>query len=633
MSEAIAGASVTPLRLGLVGSPNSGKTTLFNALTGLRAKVGNYPGVTVERREGDATIGGRALRVIDLPGTYSLDPISPDEAVVRQVLEGQIADVATPDGLIVTVDACTLERSLVLVAQVLALGLPTCLVLTMTDELKARGGEIDHALLRDALGIPVVGVVGHRGLGLAALRALLPDPGAWERPAVPPPVDDADRNGWVVSVLDRVLVKPAARSARTEAIDRIVLHPVLGTLLFTVVMVLFFQLIFAWATPAMDAIDGGMGQLGEFVRLTLPAGFLADFLADGVIAGVGGVIIFLPQILLLFTLLYLLEDVGYMARAAFVVDRVMGRIGLEGRAFVALLSSYACAVPGIMAARTVPSPRHRLVTILVAPLMTCSARLPVYALLIGAFVPATSVMGPIGMQGLVLLGLYLLGALSALAAAAILNRTVLRGESMPFYLELPPYRVPPLRLVASQVWGAASAFLKRAGTIILATSMVLWMLLTFPQVEVPPELPAESAAAYQLERSAAGTLGRALEPFIEPLGFDWKIGVGLVASLAAREVIVSTLAQIYAASEEDEVSLREAIRTDRHTETGELVFTPATVASLLVFFVFALQCMSTLATIRRETNSWGWAAFAFGYLLVLAYGASFVTYRVVDAFA
>jgi len=622
-----------PIRLGLVGSPNSGKTTLFNALTGLRAKVGNYPGVTVERREGEAVVGGRRLRVIDLPGTYSLDPVSPDEAVVRRVLQGDIAGVAPPDGLIVTADACTLERSLVLVAQVLQLGIPTCLVLTMTDELRARGGEIDERLLADALGIPVIGVVGHRGIGIGRLKTLLPEPSAWDRPVLLPPTDEDERNAWLASVLDRVLLHRPGRSTRTEAVDRIVLHPVLGTLLFATVMVFFFQLIFAWATPAMDAISGAVTSLGGVVRSTLPPGLLADFLADGMIAGVGAVVIFLPQILLLFTMLYVLEDIGYMARAAFVVDRVMGRIGLEGRAFVALLSSYACAVPGIMAARTVPSPRQRLVTILVAPLMTCSARLPVYALLIAAFVPATPVLGPIGLQGLTLLGLYLLGAGSALVAAGVLNRTVLRGEAMPFYMELPPYRVPPVRLVVSQVWGAASAFLRRAGTIILTASVVLWTLLTFPQADPPPDTPPEATAAYRLKHSAAGTLGHAIEPLIAPLGFDWKIGVGLIASMAAREVIVSTLAQIYAAEQDDDVSLREAIRTDRRPDTGELVFTPPTVASLLVFFVFALQCMSTLATIRRETNSWRWPAFAFGYLLVLAYTASFVTHRVVDAFA
>jgi ferrous iron transport protein B len=618
------------VRLGLVGSPNSGKTTLFNALTGLRARVGNYPGVTVERREGDARIDGARVRVIDLPGVYSLAPLSPDEAVVARVLGGEIADVPPPDGLVLTVDACTLERSLLLVAEVLRLGVPVCVALTMVDELRARGGRIDLAKLSDALGVPVVGVVGHRGLGLDQLRRLLPHPDRWSRPPLLPPEAPRDRDAWLASVLARVLVVRPGANRATEAIDRVVLHPVAGTLLFAAVMVLFFQLIFAWATPAMDAIDAGVGAAGAALRGVLPPGLATDFLVDGVIAGVGSVIVFLPQILLLFTLLHLLEDLGYMARAAFVVDRLMGRIGLEGRAFVALLSSYACAVPGIMATRTIPSPRQRLVTILVSPLMTCSARLPVYALLIGAFVPATTVAGFLGLQGLVLLGLYVLGASAALAAAAVLSRTVGRGDALPFYLELPPYRMPPLRLLASQVWGAARAFLRRAGTIILAVSIVLWVLLSFPRTPPPPGATPEQAARVALEHSVAGRIGHALEPAIAPLGFDWKIGVGLVASLAAREVIVATLAQIYATSEDEAGSLREAVRADRDA-SGRPVFTPATVAALLVFFVFALQCASTLATMRRETNSWRWPAFAFGYLLALAYAASFVTHRVVGA--
>jgi ferrous iron transport protein B len=617
-----------PLRLGLVGSPNSGKTTLFNALTGLRAKVGNYPGVTVERREGGATFGGRHAVVVDLPGTYSLDPISPDEEVVTRVLDGELD--APPDALVMVADACTLDRSLLVMAQLLRRDLPSCLVVTMIDELQARGGVLDLERLEAALGVPVLGVVGHRGIGMERLRTLLADPERWSRPPIAPPAGAEDRSAWAESVLAAVVHQRPGGNVVTEAIDRIVLHPVAGTLLFALVMVTFFQLIFAWATPAMDAIDAGIGWSAAAVRSALPAGILADFVADGLIAGVGSVVIFLPQIVLLFSLLYLLEDVGYMARAAFLIDRVMGRIGLEGRSFVSLLSSYACAVPGIMATRTIPAPADRLATILVAPLMTCSARLPVYALLIGAFVPATPVWGPLGLQGLVLLGLYLLGAVSALAVAALLKHTLLRGESLPFYMELPSYRWPPLRLVASQVWGSASAFLRRAGTIILAVSVVLWALLSFPRLEPPADLTDAEARRYAIEHSLAGRAGHAIEPLIAPLGFDWKIGVGLLASLAAREVIVATLAQIYAATDE-ESSLRAAVRADVDPRTGEKVFTPATVAALLVFFVFALQCMSTLAVMRRETNSWRWPAFAFGYLLVLAYTASFITHRAVSA--
>ncbi len=623
-------ASSAPIRLGLVGSPNAGKTTLFNALTGLRSRVGNYPGVTVERREGQLEVGGRRVVVVDLPGTYSLDPISSDEAVVSRVIDGQLEGVEVPEALVVVADACSLERSLMLVGQVLRRGLPTCLVLSMVDELAARGGSLDRERLEAALGIPVVEVVGHRGRGLGELRTLLGDPESWSRSEIPPPEDPYERGAWADSIWSHVVTQRAAPNARSEAIDRVVLHPVWGTALFAVVMVTFFQLIFAWAAPAMDAIDGGIAAAGEAIHTALPGSLLGAFLADGLVAGVGSVVIFLPQIVLLFALLYLLEDVGYMARAAFVVDRLMGRIGLEGRSFVALLSSYACAVPGIMATRTIPSPRDRLVTILVAPLMTCSARLPVYALLIGAFVPEQTVLGPIGLQGLVLMGLYLLGPAVALAAAAVLKRTVLPGEGLPFTMELPSYRLPTPSLWLSQVWGAAWAFLRRAGTIILAVSILLWMLLSFPQVEPEPGMDERQAAGHALAHSFAGRAGHAIEPFVEPLGFDWKIGVGLIASLAAREVIVSTLAQIYAASDEED-SLRASVRADRDPETGQPVFDPPTVAALLVFFVFALQCMSTLAIMRRETNSWRWPAFAFGYMLVLAWTMAFAANRLTAA--
>ncbi|MBW2267098.1 MAG: ferrous iron transporter B [Deltaproteobacteria bacterium] len=616
------------LRLGLVGSPNSGKTTLFNALTGMRARVGNYPGVTVERREGRCTVEGREIVVIDLPGAYSLDPISPDEEIVSRVLDGELD--AAPDALMMVADACSLERSLLVLGQLLAREVPSCLVVTMLDELHARGGRLDLERLEAALGVPVFGVVGHRGIGMAAVREALTQPERWSHPPIPPPLPPLERAAWADSVAAAVIERRPAHHALTEKIDSVVLHPVAGTLLFAAVMVTFFQLIFAWATPAMDAIDAGVGMAAVATRTALPAGLLTDFLADGLIAGVGSVVIFLPQIVLLFTLLALLEDIGYMARAAFLVDRVMGRIGLEGRSFVALLSSYACAVPGIMATRTIPSPRNRLVTILVAPLMTCSARLPVYALLIGAFVPARNVWGPFGLQGLVLLGLYLMGAIAALCVAALLKRTVLRGQSLPFYMELPSYRLPPFRLLVAQVSERAGAFLRRAGTIILAVSIVLWCLLTFPRSEPPASASAPEAARSALENSFAGRAGVAIEPLIAPLGFDWKIGVGLLASLAAREVIVATLAQIYAASDE-ETSLRAAIRADVDPDTGAPVFTPGTVAALLVFFVFALQCMSTLAIMRRETGTWRWPAFAFGYLLVLAWTASFAAQRLVSA--
>jgi ferrous iron transport protein B len=628
-SESSDGAS--GLVFGLLGSPNAGKTTLFNALTGLRAKVGNYPGVTVERREGEIRLGDARALLIDLPGTYGLTPISADEAIVNDVLSGAAAGVAKPDALIVVADACSLQRTLPFIGEAILQGTPMCIVLTMLDELAARGGKLDIRRLEASLGVPIVGVIGHRGRGIDALRRLLGDPANWSRPEIEPPRDREERAGWADSIASSVIESRPARHRLTERVDQIVLHPVWGSLLFLAVMVIFFQLIFTWATPAMDAIDSGITVLASLARTVLPAGWIADLVADGLIAGVGSVVIFLPQIVILFALLYLLEDLGYMARAAFVVDRLMGRIGLEGRSFVALLSSYACAVPGIMATRTIPSPRDRLVTILVAPLMTCSARLPVYALLISAFVPERSVWGPIGLQGLILLGLYLAGAVAALVVAGLFKRTIIRGDGLPFTMELPTYRWPTGRVWLSQVLGSAWAFIRRAGTIIMAASIILWVLLNFPKVEAPANLEPSAATAYALEHSAAGRIGHLIEPAIEPLGFDWKIGVGLIASLAAREVIVATLAQVYATGGAEGDSLREALRNDRDPETGALIFTPATVGALLVFFVFALQCTSTLAIMRRETNSWRWPAFAFGYLFVLAYSMSFLTHRVVTA--
>ena len=597
------------LRLGLLGGPNSGKTTLFNALTGLRARVGNYPGVTVERREARLRLDGRDAVVIDLPGTYSLDPLSPDEEVVTRVLAGELAPA--PDALVVVADACTLERSLPFVAHVLRLGVPACLVLTMTDELAARGGRLDLPRLERALGIPVLGVVGHRGRGIDELVRLLGAPESWGRPALPPPTEVAERAAWADSVFSSVsLARPGAHRL-TERVDGWVLHPLFGSLLFAAVMIAFFQLIFAWATPAMDAIDAGIGSLAAGVHATLPPGLLADFLADGLVAGVGAVVIFLPQIVLLFGLLYLLEDLGYMARAAFVVDRVMGRVGLEGRAFVALLSSYACAVPGIMATRTIPSPRDRLVTILVAPLMTCSARLPVYALLIGAFVPAVPVFGPLGLQGLVLLGLYVLGGSAALVAAAVLKRTILPGAALPFYLELPSYRMPSAKLWLSQVGGSAWAFLRRAGTIILSVAIVLWVLTQFPRTaDGPPPI----------EESVLGTVGHVIEPTIEPLGLDWRFGIGLISSLAAREVIVGTLGTIYGVEDATEGSIELIDVLRRDLDLGAAV-------GLLVFFVFALQCMSTVAVMRRETAGWKWPALQFTYMLALAWIGAWAAHR------
>ncbi len=625
------GAPAAMRTVALVGSPNAGKTTLFNALTGSSAKIGNYAGVTVERREGNFRSGDSTLRILDLPGTYALEGETPDEKVVHQLLHGEIPGEPLPDALLVVADATTLQRSLGLVLEAIEHGLPTILVLTMIDEVKARGGRLDPMALSRELGIHVLGVVGHRGVGLDPLRKFLEDPASWPGASRQEP----QNLGMADERYARVDALCAAASAadlepdrRSDRIDRLLLHPWLGLGVFGLVMVLLFQSIFAWAVPAMDLIDEGFGALAEASRAVLPEGLLADLVADGIIAGVGGVVIFLPQIVILFTFLHLLQDVGYMARAAFVIDRVMGWAGLQGRSFVPLLSCFACAIPGMMAARTIASPRERLATILVAPFMTCSARLPVYALLIAAFVPATSV-GPLGLQGLVMLGLYLLGAFTAFLTAWLLTSTLLRGQVSVFYMELPPYRWPTWSLLGRQVWQSAAAFLKRAGTIILASSIVLWVLMTFPTAPENPALTPSEQAQANLEASAASKLGHFIEPAIQPLGFDWKIGVGLVASLAAREVIVSTLAQIYAVADIDGgTPLREALVNDIDPRTGKRVFDLPTALSLLVFFVFALQCTSTVVVMARETGGWGWPTLAFTYMLALAWVGSFITYQV-----
>jgi ferrous iron transport protein B len=620
-------------RIALLGSPNSGKTTLFNALTGARARVANHPGVTVDLREGMLRSAERPVRLLDLPGTYSLRTETPDERLTHDLIAGMLPDEAAPDAILVVVDGTSLERGLGLLAQALEFDLPTTLVVTMIDEVRARGGSIDVPRLSRRLGIPAVGIVGHRGVGVPAVRRLLQEPERWPHAAErPPTATPEERFAWVDGLIADLEPEPLGRDARTEALDRVLLHPIAGVALFGAVMVLLFQSIFAWALPAMDAIDGGVAALASQSRETLPPGWGRELWTDGVLAGVGAVLVFLPQIVILFTLIHFLEDVGYMARAAFVVDRVMGWVGLQGRCFVSLLSSYACAVPGIMATRTIGSPRDRLATILVAPFMTCSARLPVYTLLIAAFIPAVPVLGPLGLQGLTMLGLYVLGTGTAFGMAALLNSTVLRGTPATFYLELPPYRIPTLKLLATQVWGSVRAFLRRAGTIILGVSILLWALLSFPRLPVAPEVPPQEQARLQLEHSVAGRVGRAIEPLIEPLGYDWRIGVGLLSSLAAREVLVSAMAQIYAVEDPDSFDgLRTALREDRDPSTGARRFTLATAISVLVFFVFALQCTSTVVVMGRETRSWRWPAFAFTYMLVLAYGASFVSYRIASA--
>lgn len=613
-------------RIALVGSPNAGKTSVFNQLTGLRARTGNYPGVTVTRSVGTGKhtcphCGTVKFTMEDLPGSYSLHPVSPDEQVVADLLHGQLPGIEAPDALAVVVDATVLERSLSLVAQVLRLDRPSMVILTMNDELANRGGRLDVERFATALGIPVVGVVGSRGKGFEPLRELLAAPDGWPRVPIPPPRADDEFNSWIASVLTAAQYRPPEADRRSGKIDRVLLHPLWGTLTFIVVMFVMFQAIFTVAAPLQDLIEQFFVWLGVVVMTTIPNETVAGLLGNGVIGGVGAVLVFIPQIMLMFLLISLLENIGYMARAAFLVDRIMTTTGLEGRAFVAMLSSVACAVPGIMAARTLPSSRDRIATTMAAPLMTCSARLPVYILLIALLVDPNARWGPIGFQGLVMFGLYLLGGIAAMTTAWLFKRVVLGGDMLPFYMELPPYRFPSAKSVLLSMWDSAAAFLYKAGTIILATSVVLWFLLNLPpRTAEIAGMDATAAAAHVIDNSFAAAVGKVIQPFFDPLGFDWRICVGLIGAMAAREVFVATVGQIFAAG--DPESPMEAVRTAVWTsgpQQGELLFTPPTVAALLIFFAFALLCMSTVATIRRETNSWRWPMAAWVYMFALAW--------------
>lgn len=617
------------LEIALVGSPNAGKTTIFNALTGLRAKTGNYPGVTVDRRRGKLVVDNTEVILTDLPGTYSLHAISEDEAIAVRVLKGELEGEAEPDGVVIVADATTLERSLPMIAEVMQLGRPTLLCLTMIDELKARGGDIDLFALQRELGVHVIGVVGNRGLGIDDLRDHLAKPQEWRSASKLPAPDPESRFAWADQVLEEITRHPVQESTLTRRMDKVLLHPILGGFVFLAFITFFFQAIFTWAGPAMDLFAGSLDSLADWILTTYPDNLFTDLLANGVVRGVGAVVVFVPQIALLFAMILFFEASGYMARAAFVVDRMMGWIGLEGRCFISLLSSYACSVPGIMATRSIPSPKDRLATILVAPFATCSARLPVYAVLITAFVPATPVIGPITMQGLTLMGLYLLGGVTALLFAAIFKRGMLRGASLPFYMELPPYRFPRLSSLAVQVWRRLKLFLTSAGKIIFVGSIVLWVLLNFPQVDATPDMNAAEAGRQQIEQSYAAGIGRSLEPFTEPLGFDWRLNIGLVGSFAARELMISTMAQVYAFNGDAEnVDGMAELITSADPVTGEPLISFATGISLLVFFVFAMLCVSTLAVIKRETGSWKWPVFTTVYMFAVAWIGSFAAYQI-----
>jgi ferrous iron transport protein B len=602
--------------LALVGSPNCGKTSLFNLLTGNRQKVANYAGVTVERKEGRLLAPrGRPVRVLDLPGTASLHPRSPDERITHDVLTGQARGERRPDLLLCVVDATQLQRHLRMVLAVHRLGYRCALALNMADRADARGLVIDPEALSRELGMPVVRTVGTQAQGVEQLRALLADEDVWLQPRPSATADGRADHEIVREILQRLGLDAVLPHTISDRVDRVALHPVVGPLLLATVLFLMFQAVFAWAEAPMSAIEAATAWLGQHVAAALPDGWLASLLVDGVIAGVGGVLVFLPQIVILFFFILLMEDSGYLPRAAFLLDRLMAGVGLSGRSFIPLLSSFACAIPGIMATRTLADSRDRRITMLIAPLMTCSARLPVYALLIGAFVPRREVAGLVELQGLVLFGLYVAGVAGAMAVAWILKRFTAAGrQARPLMMELPDYHWPVPRNVLLGLWQRVLIFLRRVGGIIFVLTILMWLLASFP---APPPGPTVSP----IESSYAGQLGRLLAVVLAPLGFTWQISIALVPGLAAREVVVSALATVYALSDaagETDAALGPLLAAD---------WSLATALALLAWFVFAPQCLSTLATLRRETQGWAMPLAVTGYTLVLAYGAAFITYR------
>jgi ferrous iron transport protein B len=609
-----AAPAVAPARIiAVVGPPNSGKSTLFNRLTGLRQKVANYPGVTVEKRVGRLAFPGAPdALLVDLPGVYSLTPRSEDERVARDVLLGVVDGIDRPDATLLVLDATSLSRHLVLAASVLALGTPTLVVLNMADELRSRGGAVDAEALARQLGAPVAVASAARGEGLDAIREFLAGSIGIPAPLELPAVADIPRcRQWARQIGERASYAAPAAPIWTRRLDAVFLHPVAGPLVFVGVVLAVFQTIFSAARPLMDAVAALVEASGHWLAAALPASILRDLLVEGVWRGVGSVVVFLPQILLLFLFIGILEDSGYLARAAVIADRTMARAGLQGKSFIPLLSAYACAVPAVLATRTIESKRDRIATILIAPFMTCSARLPVYTLVIAAFLPERPLLGPLlGTRAAALVGLYVLGFLAAFGTAKLLKSSVLAREQNAFVLEMPVYRWPTLRQLGLRLLDRAKVFLRRAGTVILGVSVALWIL---------GHVPTRGGHAVPMAESVVGTVGRAVEPVIAPLGFDWKIGVGLVSSLAAREVIVATLGTLYGMDGESSAQgLQSALRRD--------LTLPAAVA-LLVFFAFAMQCMSTVAVVRRETGGWKWPALQFAYMGALAWVGAFVANR------
>ncbi len=690
MLETIATPVQTAVRrVAIAGNPNCGKSTIFNALTGLRQKIGNYPGVTVERKEGTFFGShGEPMNLLDLPGSYSLQIRSPDEAVARDVLLGRLPGVARPDAIVAVIDASNLERNLYLVAQMLELQLPVIIALNMVDMAEKSGVLIDVEVLRERLGVPVIPMIATKGVGLIELKQALsqtqlapprhraPMPALFEKetvalaaqlPVAPEiafpealllltlhdsalddlaghehsvieatraaqhrlrdaeldpmsaPVDA--RYQWIQSVCRGAVTNSGSDELSvSDRIDLIFTHRVWGWMAFLAAMTLMFFCIFTVAQAPMDWIDSGVKWIGSWVGDHLPDSDLRSLLTDGIIAGVGAVLVFLPQILILYFFLGILEDTGYMARAAFIMDRLMSRVGLHGKSFIPMLSSFACAIPGVMATRTIENPKDRLVTILVAPLMSCSARIPVYILMIAILIPAASALQRAGLM----LIMYVIGIVAAFSMAWFLKTRLFKGETPMLLLEMPPYRMPVLRTIALRMWERAGLFLRRAGTIILSLSILLWALCTYPKIDKSGATPADA-----LEYSIAGRMGHALEPAIRPLGYDWKIGIGLIGSFAAREVFVSTMSTVYnvESTDDDTEPLRATMAKEMRADGKTPVFTPLVCIGLMVFFVLAMQCISTVAIVRRETNTWRWPLFQIAYMTALAWLGAFVVYQ------
>lgn len=608
------------LRIALVGNPNCGKTSLFNHLTGTRQKVANYAGVTVERKVGQFVLpSAKPVRVLDLPGTYSLNATSPDEAITRDVVQGKIAEEGEQDAFLCVVDATNLKLHLGLVLEMIELGRPILLVLNMMDEARRRGMQINTQKLSQRLGIPVVETVAVRDAGIENLMSAL-DQGKYAVPHTELSGLKGDNHEKIATILNDVVHSVDHEDKRSDFLDKIFLHPVLGLVSLAVMMFVVFQAVFTWAAPFMDGIEALFAWLGEYVGQYIQHPLLNSLVVDGVIAGAGGVVVFLPQILILFFFILVLEESGYLPRAAFLLDKLMFKAGLSGRAFIPLLSSFACAIPGIMATRSISDPKDRLTTIFVAPLMTCSARLPVYALLIAAFVPEQTVWGFFNLQGLVLFALYMAGILSALVVAFVLKLFNKDKHQHMLLMELPSYRFPDLKSIWIGLLDRAKIFLKRVGGIIFALSILLWFLCTFPQ-------PPEGATLPAIDYSLAGMLGHLMQPIFAPLGFNWQICIALIPAMAAREVVVAALGTVYALSAVDEDAMANGLASII-SSNGDLGWSLATGISLLVWFIYAPHCLATLATVRRETGSWKTVSFMTIYLFGLAYLMSFLAYNI-----